>query len=316
MSRHELLEDLIATTKRVQKRNIKERMNDSYHQEELSKVWKPVVKSNEAMTKKIMKDLKPIKEEFKALSRHLKHEPIEEESEDDEELPRKKPRIQLADMWRRKVLSQDPDVDTSFGIRFEHDGTAMMGNQVVELAGNDIVVAGLKYRGTSGLWDLIADAKPHPLSYYTDEEIKDYEDLLGITSVMHQNFDPDNPYPRANRSWKWKHILNPIWFRLKDRALPPEDQPLASDESDGEEDAGEDVTGSGIKYEAYIKKNGKCYRVKPVEGCGLLFKPYRKHLVHGDGLFLKQGRNVYNGEGLLLGANSPFRHIPILGWIL
>ena len=219
--RKAMIDDYTATLKRIKKRNYNERLNDSYHRQELNKVWKPVVKSNEAMAEKIMKDLKPIKEEFKTLSRHIKQEPkqepreeeSEEESEDEEELPHKKPKIHLADMWRKKVLSRDPDVDTSFGIHFDENGTAKMGSRNVTFEDNDIWVAGMKYPGTSGLWDLIADAKPRPLSYYTEEERKDYEDLLGITSVLHQNFDPDNPHPRANKSWKWKNILNPIWFR-------------------------------------------------------------------------------------------------------
>ena len=37
---------------------------------------------------------------------------------------------------------------------------------------------------------------------------------------------------------------------------------------------------------------------------------------HGDGLYLKQGGKLYDGKGLLLGPNSPFANIPILGAIL
>ena len=36
----------------------------------------------------------------------------------------------------------------------------------------------------------------------------------------------------------------------------------------------------------------------------------------GDGLYLKRGGAVHNGEGLILGKNSPFKNVPILGWIL
>ena len=35
-----------------------------------------------------------------------------------------------------------------------------------------------------------------------------------------------------------------------------------------------------------------------------------------DGLYLKQDAQVYQGAGLLLGPNSPFRNIPVLGLIL
>ena len=35
-----------------------------------------------------------------------------------------------------------------------------------------------------------------------------------------------------------------------------------------------------------------------------------------DGLFVRAGSNLYDGEGLLLGSKSPFRNIPVLGWLL
>ena len=50
------------------------------------------------------------------------------------------------------------------------------------------------------------------------------------------------------------------------------------------------------------------YNLKAYKGKGL--KSY------GDGLYLKQGGKLYDGKGLLLGPNSPFANIPILGAIL
>ena len=54
------------------------------------------------------------------------------------------------------------------------------------------------------------------------------------------------------------------------------------------------------------------------DGHGLYLKPYEgKGLQsYGDGLYLKQGGKLYNGKGILLGPNSPFANIPILGAIL
>ena len=37
---------------------------------------------------------------------------------------------------------------------------------------------------------------------------------------------------------------------------------------------------------------------------------------YGNGLYLKQGGKLYDGKGLLLGPNSPFANIPILGGYL
>ena len=71
--------------------------------------------------------------------------------------------------------------------------------------------------------------------------------------------------------------------------------------------------GSGL----YLKKGGMICQVE-TDGQGLYLKPYKgKGLKsYGDGLYLKQGGKLYDGERLLLGPNSPFANIPILGAIL
>ena len=71
--------------------------------------------------------------------------------------------------------------------------------------------------------------------------------------------------------------------------------------------------GSGL----YLKKGGLVSQVE-TDGHGLYLKPYEgKGLEsYGDGLYLKQGGELYDGKGLLLGPNSPFANIPILGAIL
>ena len=67
----------------------------------------------------------------------------------------------------------------------------------------------------------------------------------------------------------------------------------------------------------YLKKGG-CVCQMETDGEGLYLKPYKgKGLQsYGDGLYLKQGGKLYDGNGLLLGQNSPFKNIPILGAIL
>ena len=37
---------------------------------------------------------------------------------------------------------------------------------------------------------------------------------------------------------------------------------------------------------------------------------------YGEGLYLKKEGKVFDGQGLLLGENSPFKNIPILGLLL
>ena len=71
--------------------------------------------------------------------------------------------------------------------------------------------------------------------------------------------------------------------------------------------------GSGL----YLKKGGLVSQVE-TGSQGLYLKPYKGQGLqsYGDGLYLKQGGQLYDGKGLLLGPNSPFANIPILGAIL
>ena len=67
----------------------------------------------------------------------------------------------------------------------------------------------------------------------------------------------------------------------------------------------------------YLKKGGCVCQVE-TDGSGLYIKPYKGRGLqsYGDGLYLKRGGKLYDGQGLLLGPNSPFANIPILGVIL
>ena len=71
--------------------------------------------------------------------------------------------------------------------------------------------------------------------------------------------------------------------------------------------------GSGL----YLKKVGLVSQME-TNGYGLYLNPYKgKGLKgYGDGLYLKQGGQLYDGKGLLLGPNSSFANIHILGAIL
>ena len=71
------------------------------------------------------------------------------------------------------------------------------------------------------------------------------------------------------------------------------------------------VVGDGL----YLHKNNRCYQVRTIKGDGLYLAP-RSRFADGDGLYLKHNNAIYDGRGLLMGKDSPFKNIPILGWIL
>lgn len=298
-----MVEDYIATMKRIKERNLKERQGDMYRRDEMERHWEPIVQSNEKMMKEITKDLKPIKMEVENLNRNIK--------EEEEEPPRKIRRFTnpdgygpLARQFKNNVLSKDPDVDTTYGIHFLDDGKTAMGNKYVIIDMDDIILGDEVYHGTPGLWTLITAVKKNQIEavFITPDDLDAYKKLLKHTNTLYRNFDPTNAYPRSTATWKWKNILKAIWEDWK------------RDESDDDGNSGYDTPANGNGL--FIQKKDKCYRADPIEGDGLLLTPHKRLFGNGNGLFLKRGSNVYDGEGLLLGQNSPFKNIPILGWIL
>ena len=70
-----------------------------------------------------------------------------------------------------------------------------------------------------------------------------------------------------------------------------------------------------------IRKGNCCYQLKTTTGGGLYLSPYGGDGFYlspygGDGLLVEHNGKIHNGAGLLLGADSPFKNIPILGLLL
>ena len=75
------------------------------------------------------------------------------------------------------------------------------------------------------------------------------------------------------------------------------------------------ISGKGVDDGLYLHKHDKCYRVPKMKGDCLYLAPHPR-LVEGDGLFLEHGEDISDGAGLLMGKNSLFKNISVLGWLL
>ena len=71
--------------------------------------------------------------------------------------------------------------------------------------------------------------------------------------------------------------------------------------------------GSGL----FLGKRGRgASQIHLVEGGGLYLSPLIYPEQDYDGLYMTHDDKVYKGSGLILGKDSPFRNISILGWLL
>ena len=320
--REATINDFLATMERIKKRKLDERSNVIDYRRQLAEKYEPVVASTKEMTEKITNQLIPIKNDLgnlnalitrpKAIStkkRRLSEESdgesdevedyirTKEEKYDDEE--EEKPSLGPKSIKFINTLRDDVNrkakIDSIFGIRKEGD-IWKIGNKRVTLNPDDSMVVGEEiYEGTPGFWSLVVEKNPKT---FTPVDYKRYKELLHETSALHQDYNP-----RANRSKKWKKILAPVWREFQDEGIV-------------EDDESSSVRGEGIRM--YLRKEGKCYDLKKSVDGAMQISPRPKLTgVCGDGLYLRYpGSGIHSEEGFILGRNSPFKNIPILGWIL
>ena len=67
-----------------------------------------------------------------------------------------------------------------------------------------------EYAGTHRLWELIVATTPDD-RIFTNGDYDNYAEMMHLTNALRRNNDESETKPKANRSWKLKHILKPIW---------------------------------------------------------------------------------------------------------
>ena len=347
--RDKMIEDYLTLKEKIKKRNLEEKSDLIDYRRDLAENFEPVVASNKEMAKEIINELTPITKQLQDINNkaNLNVVPTTGVKRNIDSVLKGESRQNnnfgpYTDEFLKKYLDLDTrgsQIDTTFGIRYEN-GPWMIGDKQIKIDDDDdIRIDDEIYVGTPGLWSLITSKTPNN---YTDYDLQRYKELLYETSALHQHYNSRDPYPRASRSMKWKQILGPIWNEFQMTGMTPP-SPMSNtktsfDNNDtdsldgtiGDDNRSDDLDsdksfhsiasademskGDGIKM--YLQKQGRCFGLEKCEN-GLKFVPRPKLAgVHGDGLYLRVGSGIYDGQGLILGSKSPFKNIPILGWIL
>ena len=114
----------------------------------------------------------------------------------------------IVEQYLRKVASKS-GTDKTFGLR-DKDVKFYIGNKEAKIKENDIIVGDKEYAGTPGLWELIVAKTPDD-KISTNGNYNKYADIMHSTNALKRNNDESEIKPKAKKSWKWKHILKPIW---------------------------------------------------------------------------------------------------------
>ena len=109
-------------------------------------------------------------------------------------------------------------LDKYFAIQHVGDNKYEMGTKAVEIDENsDIIVYGVKYDGTTGLWTLVMMNDP-PESSYTQNGLHMYKDLVYQTNVRSHPHNVVFGKSRYKKTKKWTYI-----FPLLKTSPTPED---------------------------------------------------------------------------------------------
>ena len=103
---------------------------------------------------------------------------------------------EISEQYLRKFDSVS-GADQTFGLR-DKDGKFYIGNKKVKIKENNIIVGDREYASTPGLWELIVATTPDDTIFTSGDALK-------------RNNDESETKPKANKNWKWKHILKLIW---------------------------------------------------------------------------------------------------------
>ena len=238
VERERIRADYFQTKKDIRTKFEEQKYGTLHHTATLEKTYAPLIASQKQASKEIVEELK------KRRAESLIPEPVPK-AEHEENFGH------LADEYLNRYRMRDTDIDTVYGINFRENGQPVIARTPITIQDDDIIIGGTVFNGTEGLWTLITEKNQEQFHKFTPEDVHNYWEILRKTAVLHQNFDPANPKPRSNKSYKWKHILSNIWKQLRkeDGASSGEEFQEEDGTSSGEEFQDEDGVSSGEEFQ-------------------------------------------------------------------
>ncbi|XP_071629451.1 uncharacterized protein [Temnothorax longispinosus] len=116
----------------------------------------------------------------------------------------------LSQKYVGAVLNGDEKsgINTKYGVYFSND-EMMLGNKRFDVNHADkIIIDGIRYNGTRGLYELIFKKYPN-VDIYTEDDMQAYKNILLMTNAHKLNYDAHSQI-KGNRGYKYIHIIAPL----------------------------------------------------------------------------------------------------------
>jgi len=179
----------------------------------IRKKYRALKRGRDMIDETRIENLKPITEPLKKLIEVQKTPPLLPlPPAPSPPTPKPLPRITEAPLTPRRImtigniargylsysLEKDQIADHTYGLRYDNMAYKI-GNKIVEIKINDIIIDDTLYKGTQGLWELITLKKPKE---YTHNDLDTYKAILLETNGHLKNYKDgaqmsSNKYPKS-----------------------------------------------------------------------------------------------------------------------
>ena len=123
----------------------------------------------------------------------------------------------VAGHYLKLFINKKGNIDKSSGLHTDTSTDEFkIGNKVIGINNDNIIIGEKEYEGTHGLWELLVKKNPSE-NLYTTDDLNNYEEIMEQTHALRRNYDENSVYPVASKSPKWKKFGQRIWNRIKER---------------------------------------------------------------------------------------------------
>ncbi len=193
-----MVDEFLKTRKNIQRNQLAERLGEQDAMSEFIRHYKPTTDVHKDLSQNILSEIKNLPKALDFPRTYKEYTPAIEGDIPEMIGP-------IAASYLRKFATKD--ADKVYGIN-DNKWEFYIGDTRIGITDDNIIVGEKVYQGTPGLWELITMKLPDD-EVYDDEDYKNYAEILVNTNALKR--DNDSETPKANKSWKWNHLLKQIW---------------------------------------------------------------------------------------------------------